>query len=147
MASLGSFQEGPKCGRFEFRFPREGENLRAQESSGTCSATWCLPPTFISVTPPHSDRQNLCWSSGSQSLPLLLNLEDRSLNRRQTSLLLKLQQPLLSASRHLQSPCFRARVQFLGTSCCSRANQCGLISLGCHRIDPLKVLSFWEKHK
>lgn len=45
------------------------------------------PPPSVPITPPHSDRQNLCWRSGSQNLPLLLKLADCYLNGREPSLL------------------------------------------------------------
>lgn len=48
MASLKYSQEGPKSGIIEFKFPREGENLCAQECSGT---VWLLDdfllPSFL----------------------------------------------------------------------------------------------------
>lgn len=43
MASLKYTQEGPKSGVIEFKFPREGENLCAQE----CSSTVWLPDAFL----------------------------------------------------------------------------------------------------
>lgn len=60
MAPVVYSQEGsPTHGKFEFRFAWEGENS-AQESLGTFSTTRYLPPPSVPITPPHSDRQNLC---------------------------------------------------------------------------------------
>lgn len=138
----------PRHSRFEFRFTREGENLCTQESLGTFSAVWCLPPTLVPIIPPHSDRQNLCWSSGSQNLPLILELEDCYLNRRKTSLLSNHQQPLHQHQDTCEVPGFRLRYNFfLGTSCHSRENQCCFNRHYWHKIDPLKGLAFLEKHK
>lgn len=127
-----------RCGKFEFRFAWEGENLCAQESLGTFSTTWCFPPTLVPITPPHSDRQNLCWSSGLQNLPLFLKLEDHYLNSRKTSRLLNHQRPLCQHQDTCVVPGFMFRYSFfLGVSCCSRENQCWFNRHYLHKINHL----------
>lgn len=139
-------QRVPRCGKFEFRFAWEGENLCAQESWSTFSAPCCLPPTLVLITPPHSDRQNLFRSSGSQNLPLLPKLEERYLNSRKPSLLLNHQRPLCQHPETCEALGFRYNF-FLGTLRRSRENQCWFNRRYWRKINPLKVLLFVEKHK